>query len=165
MEIPNITSKIVKNTKNAIKKAKETYQESIKPKISELIDNTIEYANENYPKAKEKVAQVYTKVKNEAQETLYDINEAFKQYTLKKPKAIKLKEDVYRLQGEFAREKAKLSLLKTAYPQEREKIRAVNKNLKRIERELQKAEKEYNEFLDIQKAAQNAFDEANGTSK
>ena len=161
MKISDVTSKIIKSAEEITQKAKETYKESIKPKVNDVIEDAVEYATENYPKAKEKVQQVYTKVKNGAQETLYDINEAFKQFAMKKPKAVELKEKVVHCQEEYGKQKVKLALLKVTQPEDRDSIRLANKKLKYWDRELQKAYKEYNDFMDLQNAAQKSFDNVN----
>jgi len=165
MKIPKNTSELIKEAKNIAQKTKKTYNETIAPKIKETINDAVEYANENYPKAKENIKQIYTKVKKETIDSFYNINETFKQFAIKKPKAIKLKENILYLQKEYSKQKVKLAMLKITEPQEKEKIRLANQTLKRLERQLTKAEKDFNEFIQAQNNAQETFEKLNNTNK
>ena len=165
MKIDDLGLKLLNEAKKVVKKARTEYNENIAPKVNEFIDDTIEYAKENYPKAKQKVKSVYSRLKEDTNETIGVYQDSFKQYMMKKPKAFELQEQLSVAKRKYNQQAIVIYDLKVSYPSNHPKVKEAVDTLHKLKNDVDIAQDALNKFLEKESSAQQMFKNLNDVNK
>jgi len=165
MKILDLGYKFLNEAKRIAQKTKAEYKENIAPKVSEFIDEAIEYTKENYPKVKEKAKSVYKKLKNESNETIGVCSDTFKQYMMKKPKAFELQEQLSVAKRKYNEQAVAIYEMKLIYPDSSPIVREAVDVLHKLKKDVDVAQDTLNKFLQKESSVQQTFKNLNDVNK